>query len=68
MPKNDRRKLRLRNDPWPQAHSAHLGLVKPFWLGEEPDWQEAADSLRDEFGAEYTPEEVRGFDADHLRS
>lgn len=60
MSEEDRKKLKLRAyNPWPLAHSAHLGKVRPAGLGEEPDWGEAADSLRDEFGAKYTPEEVR---------
>eukprot|EP00752_Nemacystus_decipiens_P003007 g2790.t1 len=58
MSDDDRRRLNIcAYHPWPLAHSAHLGKAKPVRLGEEPDWQEAALSLRDEFGAKYTPEE-----------
>lgn len=53
----DQLKLRVYN-PWPLAHSAHLGNARPVRLGEEPDWLEAADSLRADFGAKYTPEQV----------
>lgn len=65
MSEGDRTRLALRAyGPWPDEHSAHLAKAKPVGLWEEPDWQEAADSLRDEFGADYTPEEVCGYHVD----
>ena len=60
MPDEDRERLNLgAYDPWPRAHSAHLG-ASPVFVGEEPDWREAAESLNAEFGTVYTPEEVSG--------